>query len=108
MSTDRHTILGLGRVPNPTMYVIRIEIDVECQELLDICGIDYEISKKDICICKVILNLNKDEFEDELKNLTLTKVNKKDVTERLLVPEIAQYTKKVTIEKPTGNIISFI
>ena len=73
----------------------KIEIDVKCQELLDICGIDYEISKKDICICKVILNLNKDEFEDELKNLTLRKVNKKDVTERLLVPEIAQYTKSV-------------
>ena len=88
-------------------YDIHIEIDIDCEELVDACGLEYERSDQDDTQNVVILSLNSDEFEDVQHDCNFNYANEQDVATALLNPELGEYTTKVTIYKPTGDKITF-
>ena len=88
-------------------YVINIEIDIDCQELLDAIGLDYEQSLDDDTQNVVGLRLTEEEFKDVFETCQLTKANEIEFGTRLLNPELGEYCTKVIIYKPNGDVISF-
>ena len=97
------------------MYDIYIEIDCDCEELVDACGLDYtrtkevdalgnlvETTQNEICI-----SLNSDEFEDVQHDCNFNYTDEQDIGAAILNEELGEYVTKVTIYKPDGNIISF-
>ena len=88
-------------------YDIYIEIDIDCEELVDACGLDYERTDTDDTQNEICLSLNKDEYKESIYDLTLGGCNEQTLGSYLLNPELGEYVTKVTIYKPTGDIISF-
>ena len=89
-------------------YDIYIEIDIDCEELVDACGLDYDRTEHDDTQNEVCLTLSKDEFINEFDGLDiLNNLNEQTIGTMLLNPELGEYVTKVTIYKPTGDIISF-
>ena len=88
-------------------YDIHIEIDVDCEELVDACGLEYERSDQDDTQNVVILSLNSDEFEDVQHDCNFNYANEQDVATALLNPELGEYTTRVQIYKPSGDKITF-
>ena len=43
-------------------YDIYIEIDIDCEELVDACGLDYEPVEDDETQNEICISLNSDEF----------------------------------------------
>ena len=54
----------------PLDYKVAIEIDIDCQELLDAIGLDYTESEDDDTQNVVWITLTKDEFTDVLKEVS--------------------------------------
>ena len=100
MSTD--TVHG--RTDN---YDVHIEIDIDCEELVDACGLDYEKSETDDTQNVIILSLDKDEFCDVFETVQLATANEQVFGTRLLNPELGEYTTKVTVYTPHGDKITF-
>jgi len=95
-------------VINAGTYDIYIEIDIDCEELVDACGLDYEPAEEDSSQNEICLTLSKDEFINEFEGLDiLNNLNEQHIGTMLLNPELGEYVTKVTIYKPTGDIISF-
>ena len=88
-------------------YKVAIEIDIDCQELLDAIGLDYTESETDDTQNVVMLTLTKDEYKESIYDLTLGGCNEQTLGSYLLNPELGEYTTKVTIYKPTGDTITF-
>ena len=88
-------------------YDIYIEIDCDCEELLDAIGLDYKVSADDDTQNEVCISLNVAEFKDVFSVWSLIELNEVLISEILLNPELGEYTSKVTIYKPSGDIISF-
>tara|TARA_B100000212_G_scaffold302345_1_gene248545 strand:- start:118 stop:402 length:285 start_codon:yes stop_codon:yes gene_type:complete len=88
-------------------YVINIEIDIDCQELLDAIGLDYEPSQDDDSMNVIGLRLTEEEFQDVFETCQLTKANEIEFGTRLLNPELGEYCTKVTVYKPNGDNIIF-
>ena len=88
-------------------YDVYIEIDCDCEELLDACGLDYTRSEDDDTQNEVKIILNKDEFCDVFETCQLLAANEQVFTERLLNYELAEYATKVTVYKPNGDKITF-
>ena len=88
-------------------YDIHIEIDIDCTELLDAVGLEYETSDQDDTQNVIIISLNEDGWYDFLGDCNLNYADEQDVSAALLNAELGEYTTKVTIYKPTGDIISF-
>ena len=88
-------------------YVINIEIDIDCQELLDAIGLDYELSEDDETQNVIGLKLNQEEFNDVFETCQLSKANEIEFGSRLLNPELGEYCTKVTVLTPDNNTISF-
>ena len=88
-------------------YKVAIEIDIDCEELLDATGLDYTRSEDDDTQNVVMLDLTEDEFCDVFETCQLTKANETYFGEVLLNPELGEYTTKVTVYKPTGDNITF-
>ena len=89
-------------------YDIYIEIDIDCEELVDACGLDYEPAEEDSSQNEICLTLTKDEFLNEFDDIDIfNNFNEQTIGERLLNTELGEYVTKVTIYKPTGDIISF-
>ena len=102
-TTDRR-----NDVINSGTYDIYIEIDCDCEELLDACGLDYRQCEDDKTQNEICLTLNKDEFMNEFDGIdVIYSNNEQTIGERLLNTELGEYVTKVTIYKPTGDIISF-
>ena len=99
--------------PNKLPYKIAIEIDIDCQELLDAIGLDYTESEDDDTQNVVWITLTKDEFTDVLKEVSLSWTldgrlpDEQDIGTALLNPELGEYTTKVTIYAPSGDKITF-
>ena len=95
------------------MYDIYIEIDCDCEELVDACGLDYKRTEDDDTQNEICISLDKDEFINEFQGLytqgldILNNLNEQDLGAMLLNPELGEYVTKVTIYKPTGDIITF-
>ena len=88
-------------------YKIALEIDCDCQELLDAIGLDYEVSDDDDTQNVVMLTLDEDEYEDFNHDCNFNYTDEQDIGTILLNPELGEYTTKVTIYKPNGDNISF-
>ena len=88
-------------------YDIYIEIDCDCEELVDACGLDYEEVVDDSTQNEICISLNSDEFEDVQRDCNFNYTDEQDLGATLLNPELGEYVTKVTIYKPSGDIISF-
>ena len=90
-------------------YDVYIEIDIDCEELIDASGLDYTRSVEDDTQNEICLSFTKDEFKDTFEGVDLTDDywNEVSITELLLNPEMCEYATKVTIYKPNGDIICF-
>jgi len=88
-------------------YDIYIEIDIDCQELLDAVDLEYKVTEEDSTQNEVCISLNAEEFTDVFDQSLLSLTNEQTLATALLNPELGEYTTKVTIYKPSGDIISF-
>ena len=90
-------------------YDVYIEIDSDCEELVDAVGLEYQEVVDDTTQNEICLSLTPDEFKDTFEHVNITDDywNEVSITEILLNPEMCEYVTKVTIYKPNGDIISF-
>ena len=88
-------------------YDVYIEIDCDCEELLDAIGLDYDRSELDDTQNEVCISLTKDEFCDVFETVQLAKANEQVFASRILNPELGEYTTKVTVYTPHGDKITF-
>ena len=88
-------------------YDIYIEIDIDCEELVDACGLDYDRTEHDDTQNEICISLDADEFEDVQRDCNFNYTDEQDLGAALLNPELGEYVTKVTIYKPSGDIISF-
>ena len=88
-------------------YDVYIEIDCDCEELLDAIGLEYNIAEEDTTQNEVGLSLTKDEFCDVFETVQLAKANEQVFASRILNPELGEYTTKVTVYTPHGDKITF-
>ena len=88
-------------------YDIYIEIDIDCEELVDACDLDYTRSVDDDTQNEICISLDEDEFEDVRRDCNFNYTDETDLGSALLNRELGEYVTKVTIFKPDGNIISF-
>ena len=94
-------------------YDIYIEIDCDCEELVDACGLEYEEVADDSTQNEICISLDKDEFTDVVKDASLSWTldgrlpSEQDIACAILNAELSEYTTKVTVYQPNGNIISF-
>ena len=84
-----------------------IEIDCDCQELLDAVGLDYEVAEDDDTQNEVCISLNAAEFTDVFDQSVLSLTNEQTIATALLNHELGEYTTKVTVYTPTGDKITF-
>ena len=88
-------------------YDVYIEIDIDCQELLDACDIEYKESDDDMSQNEVCISLNRAEFTDVFDQSVLSMTNEQTIATALLNHELGEYTTKVTVYTPTGDKITF-
>ena len=88
-------------------YDVYIEIDIDCQELLDACGLDYKESETDMSQNEVCISLDRDEFCDVFETVQLAKANEQVFASRILNEELGEYTTKLTVYTPNGDVIMF-
>ena len=88
-------------------YDVYIEIDCDCQELLDAVGLDYEVAEDDDTQNEVCISLNAAEFTDVFDQSVLSLTNEQTIATALLNHELGEYTTKVTVYTPTGDKITF-
>ena len=88
-------------------YDVYIDIDCDCEELLDATGLDYTTSEDDETQNEVKIILNEDEFCDVFETVQLAKANEQVFASRILNPELGEYTTKVTVYTPHGDKITF-
>ena len=88
-------------------YTVNIEIDIDCEELLDAIGLDYERSEDDDTQNIIGLTLDQEDFNDVFETCQLSKANEIEFGTRLLNPELGEYCTKVTVLTPDNNVIIF-
>ena len=88
-------------------YDIYIEIDCDCEELVDACGLDYEEVVDDSTQNEICLSLDSDEYVELQERCDFNNTDEQFIGCFLLNHELGEYVTKVTIYKPDGNIISF-
>ena len=107
-TTDRtQTRQRREEVARTGTYDFYIEIDCDCQELLDAIGLDYEQCEDDDTQNEVALSLTRAEFTDVVDQSFLSMTNEQTLATALLNHELGEYTTKVTIYKPNGDNITF-
>ena len=88
-------------------YDVYIEIDIDCEELLDACGLDYELTEDDDTQNEVCISLNRDEFTDVFEQAPLELTNEQTLGTAMLNTELGEYVTKVTVYTPHGDKITF-
>ena len=103
MTTVQDTVHSQGR----STYDIYIEIDCDCEELLDAVGLDYTQVEDDNTQNEVCISLDNGEFTDVFDQSVLSMTNEQTIATALLNPELGEYTTRVQIYKPTGDKVTF-
>ena len=93
--------------PTKIPYKVAVEIDIDCEELLDAIGLDYTRSLDDDTQNVVMLELDHDEFTDVFEQAPLSITNEQTLATALLNHELGEYTTKVTAYLPSGDNITF-
>ena len=88
-------------------YDVYIEIDCDCEELLDACDLDYTRSEDDDTQNEIKLILDRDDYEELYERCPFEATNEQFIGCFLLNHELGEYVTKVTIYKPTGDKITF-
>ena len=88
-------------------YDVYIEIDIDCEELLDAIGLDYIRSAEDDTQNEICISLDKAEFTDVFDQSVLSMTNEQTIATALLNHELGEYTTKVTVYTPHGDVICF-
>ena len=91
----------------PTPYKVAIEIDIDCEELLDAIGLDYSRSEDDDTQNVVWIDLSYEDFVNVFEQAPLCMTNEQTLGTALLNPELGEYTTKVTAYLPSGDNICF-
>ena len=86
---------------------VYLEIDCDCEELLDACGLDYVQCEDDDTQNEVLIEMTPDEYADVFETIQFTKISEQVIAQRILNYELAEYTTKVTIYTPHGDKICF-
>ena len=102
-----HTDTRRDTARSQTMYDIYFEIDCDCEELLDAIGLDYKEVEDDDTQNEICISLNRDEFCDIFETVQLAKANEQIFASRILNPELGEYTTKLTVYTPSGDVIMF-
>ena len=88
-------------------YDVYIEIDIDCEELLDAVGLDYDKVATDDTQNEICISLDEEQFTDVFDQSILSMTNEQTIGTALLNHELGEYVTKVTVYKPSGDIISF-
>ena len=102
-----HTDTSRDPPRSQATHDIYIEIDCDCQELLDAIGLDYELCEDDDTQNEVAFHLDRAEFTDVLDQSVLSMTNEQTIATALLNHELGEYTTKVTAYLPSGDKITF-
>ena len=102
-----HTDTRYDTARSQGTFDVYIEIDCDCEELLDACGLDYKQCDDDDTQNEVKLVLDREEFCDVFETIQLAKASETLFATRLLNPELGEYTTKVTVYTPYGDRICF-
>ena len=102
-----HTDTRYDQARSQGTYDVYIDIDVDCTELVDACGLDYHESDEDSTQNEVKVELDAAEFTDVFDQAPLSMTNEQTIATALLNPELAEYTTKVTVYTPHGDKITF-
>ena len=88
-------------------YDVYIEIDCDCEELLDAVGLDYTQCEDDDTQNEVAFHLDREDYCDMFETIQFVKLNEQVIAQRLLNHELAEYTTKATVYTPYGDKICF-
>ena len=88
-------------------YDVYIDIDIDCQELLDAIGLNYTTSEDDETQNEVKVVLDYDGFTDVFEQAPLCLTNEQTLATALLNPELGEYTTRVQVYTPSGDNICF-
>ena len=88
-------------------YDVYIEIDCDCEELLDACGLEYKTVPDDDTQNEVAFHLDREDYTDLIDQSVLSMTNEQTLATALLNHELGEYTTKVTIYTPYGDKITF-
>ena len=88
-------------------YDFYIEIDCDCEELLDACDLTYKQCEDDDTQNEVAFHLDRAEFTDVFDQSVLSMTNEQTLATALLNHELGEYTTKVTVYTPYGDKITF-
>jgi hypothetical protein len=103
MTTVQDTVHSKGR----STYDIYIEIDCDCEELLDAIGLDYKQCEDDDTQNEVCISLDTDEYDEFSFAIDFNTTDEQGIASYLLNHELGEYTTKVTIYKPSGDVVIF-
>ena len=98
---------GTSSTTDAATYDFYFEIDCDCEELLDAIGLDYKQCEEDDTQNEVCISLTKDEFCDVFETVQLAKANEQVFASRILNPELGEYTTKLTVYTPSGDVMMF-
>ena len=90
-------------------YDVYIEIDIDCEELVDACGLDYERTEHDDTQHEICLTLDAEDWSDFKARVNWSPLDTDEqlVGAALLNDELSEYVTKATIYKPNGDKITF-
>ena len=88
-------------------YDVYIEIDIDCQELLEACDVEYTLCRDDDTQNEIAFHLDRAEFTDVFDQSVLSMTNEQTIATALLNPELGEYTTKVTVYTPYGDKVTF-
>jgi hypothetical protein len=88
-------------------YDVYLEIDCDCEELLDAIGLEYKQCEDDDTQNEICISLDRDEFCDIFETVQLAKANEQIFASRILNEELGEYTTKLTVYTPSGDVIMF-
>ena len=95
------------QTPNKLPYKVAVEIDIDCEELLDAIGLDYTRSLDDDTQNVVMLELDSDEYDEFSFAIDFNTTDEQAISSYLLNHELGEYTTRVQIYKPTGDKVTF-
>ena len=88
-------------------YDVYIEIDCDCQELLEACDVEFTLCRDDDTQNEVAFHLDRAEFTDVFDQSVLSMTNETTIATALLNYELGEYVTKVTVYTPYGDKITF-
>ena len=88
-------------------YDVYIEIDIDCQELLEACDVEYTLCRDDDTQNELAFHLDRAEYTDLIDQSVLSMTNEQTIAAAMLNHELSEYVTKVTIYTPFGDKITF-